>query len=206
MLKRKIVLFGGTFDPIHLGHIKVAAEAVEHIGAEKIIFIPAKQSPLKSCLPEASDSQRMEMISLAVAGNDKFELTEYELNRPAPSFTIDTIKNFQSEYGSNTAIYWLIGADVIDELHHWHRIVELLDSCNLSIMYRAGAGVPDLSKFASVWGVERTEKLEKNIIQTSLIDISSTKIRNNIVAGKDISTLVPTGVAEYIKDHNLYTL
>lgn len=205
MLKRKIILFGGTFDPIHLGHTIVAAEAVDHISAEKIIFIPAKQSPLKSFLPKASDLQRMEMITLAIAGNDRFESADYELNRPTPSYTIDTIKKFQSEYGSNTTIYWLIGADVINELYHWYRIVELLDSCNLSVMYRAGTKVPDFSEFTSIWGPERTGKLQKNVIKTSLINISSTEIRNSIATGKDISSLVAPAVAEYIKDHNLYT-
>jgi nicotinate-nucleotide adenylyltransferase len=113
MLKRKIALFGGTFDPIHLGHITVAGDAAKHIGAEKIIFIPAKRSPLKGFLPRASDNHRLQMISLAIAEQKSFEVSDCELKKPAPSYTLETVREFQAEYGSDTLIHWLMGADRI---------------------------------------------------------------------------------------------
>lgn len=202
--KRKIALFGGTFDPIHLGHTTVAAEAVKQINAEKIIFIPAKRSPLKGLYPAASDTDRFAMLALAVADNKKFEISDYELRKPRPSYTLETVRQFQANLGGETTIHWLIGADSIDELPLWYEITKLIDECNLSTMYRAGCDKPDFSKFKDIWGSERVEKLQRNVIQTSLIDISSTEIRNRLAAGRDVSDMLHPAVADYIRKHNLY--
>jgi nicotinate-nucleotide adenylyltransferase len=202
--KRKIVLFGGTFDPIHIGHTTVADEAAEHVGAEKIIFIPAKRSPLKNFLPKTSDADRFAMLALAIADNRKIELSDYELKKPEPSYTLETVRQFQAGYGSNTSIYWLVGADSIDDLPHWYKVVELLDECNLSVMYRAGCDLPDFSKFENIWGAGRVEKLRQNTIRTSLIDISSTEIRNRIATGQDVNDMLNPLVADYIRKHKLY--
>ena len=105
MAKRKIALFGGTFDPIHLGHTAVAAVAAEHIGAEKIIFIPTKRSPLKDSLPTASDDDRFAMVALAIADNSKFQLSDRELKKNEPSYTLETVRQFQADYGGDTLIY-----------------------------------------------------------------------------------------------------
>ena len=204
MAKRKIALFGGTFDPIHLGHTTVAAEAAEHIGAEKIIFIPAKRSVLKNSLPEASNNDRLKMIALAIAGSKKFLLSGYELEKSGPSYTLETVRQFQADYGSTTYIYWLVGADSIDELPRWHRIVELIDECNLSVMYRAGYEPPDFAKSEAIWGPGSTQKLQRNVIRTSLIDISSTQIRNSLAAGRDVAGMLNPLVADYIREHGLY--
>ncbi len=204
MAKRKIVLFGGTFDPIHLGHITVAAEAVKQIDAEKIVFIPAKRSPLKGPFPEAGDTDRFAMLALAIADNKKFELSDCELRKPEPSYTLQTVRQFQTNFGGGTLIYWLIGADSINDLPSWYKIVELIDQCYLSTMYRAGYDPPDFSKFKGIWGPERVERLQRNVIQTSLIDISSTEIRNRLAAGKNVADMLHPAVADYIRKHNLY--
>jgi len=204
MVKRKIALFGGTFDPIHLGHTTVAADAAKHIGAEKIIFIPAKRSPLKGFLPKANDGDRLEMIALAIAEDKNFQVSDCELKKPAPSYTLETIRQFQAKHGSGTSIYWLIGADSIDDLLHWYGITELIDGCNLTTMYRAGCKPPDFSKFAAVWGRQRVGKLQRNVIQTPLIDISSTEIRDRLAAGRDVSGMLHPPVADYIYKHGLY--
>jgi len=204
MVQRKIVLFGGTFDPIHLGHTTVAAAAAEHIGAEAVVFIPAKCSPLKDRLPEAGDDDRLQMIALAVADNKNFQLSGHELRKPEPSYTLETVRQFQSDYGSDTSIYWLIGADNVDDLPRWYRIVELIDECNLAVMYRAGCETPDFAKFTAIWGPQRVEKLQENIIETPLIDISSTEIRNRLAAGRDVTDMLCPLVADHIRKHKLY--
>ena len=204
MIKRKIALFGGTFDPIHIGHTSVATYALEQIGAEKIIFIPAKRSPLKGFLPNANDKHRFEMISLAIAEEENFEVSDCELKKPAPSYTLETVQHFKNEYGSDTSIHWLIGADTIDDLTYWYKIVELIDVCFLTTMYRAGCVEPDFSKFESQWGAQRIEKLQQNIIQTPLLDISSTEIRNRLAVGQDVSDMLASSVIEYIRKHDLY--
>jgi nicotinate-nucleotide adenylyltransferase len=204
MIKRRIALLGGTFDPIHLGHTAVAAAAAEHIGAEKVVFVPAKRSPLKSFFPEASDADRLAMIALAISDNQKFQLNDYELRKPRPSYTLETIRHFQADYGRESMIYWLIGADSICELSRWFGIIELIDECNLCVMFRGGFEPPDFSKFKDIWGVARVEKLQRNIVQTPLIDISSTEIRNGLASGHDVTGMLAPPVADYIRKHGLY--
>jgi nicotinate-nucleotide adenylyltransferase len=204
MAKRKIALFGGTFDPIHLGHTTVAAGALDHIGAEKIIFVPAKRSPLKGFLPRASDNHRLNMLSLAIAGERNFQVSDYELKRPAPSYTLETIRKFQADFGGETSIHWLIGADGVDDLAYWYKITELIDACTLTTMYRAGCEPPDFAKFEEIWGRLRIEKLQQNIIRTPLVDISSTEIRNLIAKNGDFSKMLHPAVADYIRKNGLY--
>ena len=206
MAKRKIALFGGTFDPIHLGHTIVGAEACRHIAAEKVIYVPAKRSPLKHFLPQASDADRLQMIALAIKGENCFEVSDYELKKTAPSYTLLTVRHFQAEFGSETSVYWLLGADSVDDWPHWYGITELIDQCNLSAMYRAGCNVPDFSKFEAVWGRKRVEKLQRNIIPTSLVDISSTEIRNRLAAGGDVTDMLHPAVADYIFKYGLYQI
>ncbi|HUT31229.1 MAG TPA: nicotinate (nicotinamide) nucleotide adenylyltransferase [Sedimentisphaerales bacterium] len=204
MQKRKIALFGGTFDPIHLGHTAVAGAALEHIRGDKLVFIPAKCSPLKQTLPEAGDDDRLSMIALAIESNSKFELSDCELKKPQPSYTLETVRRFKVEYGVDASIYWLIGADALDDLPHWYRVADLIDECNVAAMFRAGCAPPDFAKFAPLWGPERVEKLRRNIVSTPLIDISSTEIRKRLAAGADVGDMLHPAVADYIRQRGLY--
>ena len=204
MTKRNLALFGGTFDPIHLGHTTVAAAAAKNIGADELIFVPAKQSPLKDPAPKATDSRRFEMIALAIAHNKNFHVSDYELSKPKPSYTLETVRHFQADYGPNTSIYWLVGADSADELPRWYGIEKLIDQCNLCLMYRAGFKPPDFAPFTDIWGPHRVQKLHQNIIKTPLIDISSTQIRDRLAAGLDVSNMLHPPVEDYIRKLGLY--
>ena len=204
MADRKIVLFGGTFDPIHPGHTAVASVAGKYTGAEKIIFIPAKRSPLKHFLPKAGDDDRLNMIALAIKGYENFELSDCELKQPEPSYTLDTVKKIQALCGSETILYWLVGADSINDLQYWYRITELIDLCNLSVMYRAGFDAPDFGRFEGIWGAQRIKKLQQNVIPTPLIDISSTQIREKLATGEDVTAMLHPAVADYIAKCHLY--
>jgi len=204
MSEKRITLFGGTFDPVHLGHTAVAAAAGEHIGADKVIFVPAKRSPLKAFFPEASDEDRLAMIQLAIAGNSRFDFSDYELKKPGPSFTLETVRYFQSQSGDKAEIYWLMGADSVEDLQHWYCATELIDQCNLTVMYRGGVEPPDFMRFEPIWGKQRVEKLQQNIVATPLIDISSTEIRKRLSAGRDVSGMVNPKVLQYIREQGLY--
>jgi len=197
-------LFGGTFDPVHIGHTAVAADAAKMIGAEKTIFVPAKRSPLKGFFPKASDSDRLKMISLAIAHNESFQVSDYELRKPEPSYTLETVRRFQSDYGDDTLIYWLIGADSIGELQLWYGITDLIDECNLATMLRAGSKAPNFAKFEDIWGSDRVKKLQRNVIETSLVEISSTEIRRRLAADRDVAGMLDPAVADYIRKHGLY--
>jgi nicotinate-nucleotide adenylyltransferase len=203
-MRRRIALFGGSFDPIHIGHTGVARAAAEYLGAEAVIFIPAKCSPLKGCLPRAGDDDRLAMIELAIRDNDVFAVDDCELRRPAPSYTLDTVKTFQADYGLDVSIHWLLGADSVDDLVHWYRIEELLDACNVSVMVRGRYETPAFDKYVSRWGLERVRRLRENVVSTPEIDVSSTEIRERLRAGGDVSEMLEPAVADYIRKHDLY--
>ncbi len=204
MSQKKIALFGGTFDPIHLGHTRVAEKAAQHINPHQLIFIPARRSPLKQNAPVAGDRERFKMIQLAIKNYQRFKVSDYELKKQKPSYTLHTVRAFKKMFGQNSAIYWLVGADTIKELHAWYKIEELIDECNISVMYRAGYPQPQFRKFKPIWGYQRVEKLKQNIVRTPLIDISSTKVRNRLAAGKDVSKMIHPAVEEFIKQRGLY--
>jgi nicotinate-nucleotide adenylyltransferase len=204
MLKRRIALFGGSFDPIHRGHIGVARAAAEQIRAEKVILIPAKCSPLKRLSPHASDEDRLNMVTLATADDEIFGVSDCELRRPAPSFTIDTVRLFQQDYGRDVAIHWLLGADSVKDLVHWYQIEELIDACNLTTMQRAGYPPPDFGRFEPLWGAQRVAKLKDNVVHTPLIDASSTEVRRRLTAHEDVSEMLHPHVIAYIREHRLY--
>jgi len=159
---------------------------------------------LKHFLPKAGDDDRLNMIALAIKGNENFELSDCELKQPEPSYTLETVKKFQARYGRETILHWLVGADSINDLQYWYRITELIDRCNLSVMYRAGFDAPDFGRFEGVWGAQRIKKLQQNVIPTPLIDISSTEIRRRLAARLDITGMLEPSVADYIREHGLY--
>ena len=204
MVTRRIALFGGTFDPIHLGHTTVADAAARQIGAERVIFIPAKISPLKGFFPFARDDDRLKMIELAIADHASFAASDCELKRPAPSYTLDTVRQFQRDYGPGTQIHWLIGADGVGDLVHWHKVQELIDECFLTTMRRPGFPRPDFDRFEPRWGSQRVAKLKQNIIETPLVNVSSTEVRKRLAAGEDVTEVLHPDVLRYIRVHKLY--
>jgi len=203
MVTRRIALFGGTFDPIHLGHMTVASAAARKIDADKLIFIPAKISPLKGFFPFARDEDRLRMIELAIAGHDELAVSDCELKRPAPSYTLDTVRQFQHDYGPETSIHWLLGADSVADLVHWHKIEELIDECHLTTMQRPGY-MPEFDRFETRWGPQRVAKLNRDAIETPLVDVSSTEVRGRLAAGEDVSGMLHPEVIQYIRAHHLY--
>jgi nicotinate-nucleotide adenylyltransferase len=204
MTRRIIALFGGSFDPIHRGHTGVAEAAAKQIGAQKAIFIPAKCSPLKSLSPRAGDEDRLRMVTLATANEDLFAVSDCELKRPSPSFTLDTVRLFKKDFDGDTVIHWLLGADSVNDFAHWYRVGELIDECNITTMQRAGFPPPDFDRFEHVWGSQRVAKLKRNVVPTPLIDISSTEVRRRLAAGEDVGGMLHPDVIAYIREHNLY--
>jgi nicotinate-nucleotide adenylyltransferase len=203
-MKKKVLLFGGSFDPIHNGHTVVARHAIGHIGASELVFIPAHRSPHKQLFPGASALERLRMAELAIAGEKMMCVSDCEIKRDPPSYTIDTVRLFHGRYGDDAELYWLVGADVLEDLPRWYRIGELLDECTICLMLRPGFDAAQLDRFVDVFGQKQVKKLERNIILNPLVDISSTAIRRRVAAGEDISQMVHPLVSLYIKEHGLY--
>jgi nicotinate-nucleotide adenylyltransferase len=197
----KIGVLGGTFDPVHLGHIMMADEAMKSLGLSEIILIPAGQpmSKMKERLTPAK--HRLQMLSLAVAAKPYLKVSAMEIERPGPSFTVDTITELRKKYGSQDELLFIMGWDSLAQLPNWREPDCIISMCSLVAVPRPGFPRPDL------------KTLEKNIpgisrrvvfLEKPRADISATDIRKKVARGESIDQLVPAPVAEYIKKHKLY--
>ena len=181
----KIAIYGGTFDPVHHGHLILAREAREQFGFGKVIFVPAAVSPFRS-LPVASAQTRLSMLRLAIEGEEGFQLDDCELRRPPPSYTIDTIEEIRTRR-PDAQMYCLIGEDNLPTLHKWHRFDELRKAVQFIVLDRTGKS-PD----------------HPYPIVHRKIDISATEIRNRVASGQSIRYFVPQAVEEIIRREKIY--
>ena len=183
---KKIAIYGGTFDPIHHGHLIVAREALERLGTEEVIFIPARVSPLRKTAPVAGDEIRLLMIQAAIENEPGFAVDDCELRRPSPSYTIDTVEQIRQRKGDAT-IYCLIGEDNVDKLTKWRRFADLEKMVRFVVLDRNG------QQPHHVYPVIRRK-----------IDISATEIRKRVATGRSIRYFVPPAVEEIIRREKLY--
>jgi nicotinate-nucleotide adenylyltransferase len=181
----KIAIYGGTFDPIHHGHLILAREARQLFGFEKVIFVPAAASPFKDS-PAASGQLRLSMLRAAIEDEPGFELDDCELRRPAPSYTIDTIEEIRNRQ-QDAHIFYLIGEDNVPTLQKWHRFEELRKAVQFVVLNRTG-----------------TASDHSYPVVQRRIDISATEIRKRVAAGKSIRYLVPQAVEEMIRREKIY--
>jgi len=182
---KKIGIYGGTFDPIHHAHLILAREAREMLALEKIIFVPAAISPGKDS-PVASAEMRLSMLRAAIKGETGLVVDECELNRPPPSYTIDTIEEIRRRE-ADSEIYYLIGEDNLSALPSWHRFDRLQKMVRFVVLDRTG-----------------TQTNHRYQVVHRRIDISATEIRKRIASGRSIRYLVPPAVEEIIRQSNLY--
>ncbi|MCE5186449.1 MAG: nicotinate (nicotinamide) nucleotide adenylyltransferase [Planctomycetaceae bacterium] len=199
----RIILFGGTFDPIHRGHLGVAQHALHALRGDRLVFVPARQSPHKR-MPHAGGDDRMAMILCAIRELENIFVSDCELQRSGPSYTIETIRHFRRQWGEDAAIYWLIGADQLADLPKWYRIDELLQSCHLSTMVRAGYAAPEMDSLGGIFSEQAIEQLKRDTIDTPAIPVSSTHIRAELAQGRIPKEQLPPCVADYIAAHGLY--
>lgn len=199
-----IALFGGSFNPIHNGHLIAARSVAEQIGAARLIFIPSANPPHKTNADLADATDRLEMVRLAVAGEPGWEAGDCELRRSGPSYTIDTIRHFRRQLGDSADICWIIGADSLPELVSWYRVEELVERCRIVTAARPGWERPDLGVLRARLTAAQVERLASDVLDTPRIDIAATDIRRRVREGRSIRYLVPDAVAEYVRAHRLY--
>jgi len=203
MAEQRIGLLGGTFDPIHFGHLLLAVHSYEELDLDRVIFIPSRLPPHKS-EPVAEAADRLEMVRLALADDDRFLVCDCELGRAEPSYTIETVRQLQSSLGSDAHLFWLIGSDMVGDLPSWHKIDELVELIEIIVVGRAGQAEPDYPALEPTLTAEQIRRLRAQGIKLPLIDISSTAIRERIGAGQSVHYLLPRVVEEYIIQHKLY--
>jgi len=183
---KKIAIYGGTFDPVHHAHLILARQAIETLGLDKVILVPAAISPLKKAAPVASGEVRLAMLQAAVKGEPEFEANECELLRPPPSYTIDTVEDIRRRE-CDAAIYCLIGEDNVEQLPRWHRFAELEKMVRFVVLDRSG----------------KQPSHSYQLIRRR-IDISATEIRRRAAQNESIRYLVPDSVEEIIEREKLY--
>lgn len=201
--KMKVILFGGSFDPIHNGHLSVAQHALRMLDGQKLIFVPAGQSPHKKH-PHTEGCHRLAMIQCAIKPFDNTFVSDCELQRSGPSYTLETIRHFKKELSAETDLYWLIGSDQLDELPKWYHIDELLSECHISTMVRAGYPPPDMSRFEGVFDTNSIARLRRDVVKTPPVYISSTEVRRQLSKGVVPVNDLPKCVILYIREHALY--
>lgn len=199
-MSRRIGILGGTFDPIHMGHL-ITAEIVRVSAVlDEIIFIPAARPPHKENKGEAPAEDRLRMVQCAVEGNPSFSVSDIELKREGPSYTVDTIAVL-SEQLRDAELFFITGADAMNDLYRWHDPVRLLHSCMFIVAARQGVEL-DESRLAEQFSPEQRSRIR--IVPTPHLEISSTVIRARVRAGRSIRYLVPRAVELYIEERGLY--
>jgi nicotinate-nucleotide adenylyltransferase len=199
----KIGLFGGTFDPIHSGHLILAEQAREAFHLNKVLFIPSAAPPHKSPKEITSASSRLKMIETAIQGNPFFEVSTVELERATPSYSIDTVKELGRKY-PNDSLFFIIGTDSLFEMHTWYKVNELIQLCEFIYVYRPGFSVQDKRSNELQLEPEAFKVLTRHCVKMASIDISSTDIRLRVAQGRSIRYLVPESVREFIEQKGLY--
>ncbi|MEE8373732.1 MAG: nicotinate-nucleotide adenylyltransferase [Dehalococcoidia bacterium] len=197
----RIGVFGGTFDPIHSGHLVIAEDVRLKLGLEEVLFMPAGQPWLKAERDVTEAAHRLEMAMLATALNPHFNVSTIELDRPGPTYTVDTIAELKSGVAAGAELCFILGLDALAELPQWKDPERLVNMCRLVGLRRPGYEKIDFRPLES--GVPNASE-RVMMVDTPLIDVSATDIRSRVSRGISIRDLVPRVVEDYIAQHGLY--
>ncbi len=203
-MSQRVGLCGGSFDPIHHGHLVSARSIAERHRLDRLVLIPSARPPHKQGIALTDPLHRLAMARLAVEGDGFFEVSDMEMRRAGPSYTFDTVTEFRKKLGPSDELFWIIGADTLPELPTWYRIAELVSLVRIVTATRPGWQPPDTEVLSRAIGIDRAQELLANCLPTPPIDVSATDIRARVKAGLSIEHLVPTAVASYIEAHALY--
>jgi len=202
----KVGLYGGSFNPIHFGHLISARSVAEKLGLEQVVLIPSASPPHKPRAELAPAEDRLAMTRLAVEGDPLFDVSDVELLRNGPSYTFDTVMEMRGRLGMGAEIVWIIGADSLPELATWSRIAKLVAAATIVTVTRPGweRGRVDLAALRAAVGEAEIARLLKNCLETPAVGISASDIRARVRAGRSIRYLLPDAVASYIHRQQLY--
>ncbi len=197
---QRIGIYGGTFDPIHIGHLALAEDARHALGLDYVIFVPASRQPLKAHLQGASPAQRLAMVHLACATNPHFIVSDVDLRRPPPSYTVDTLAALRAETGSATDLVFILGSDAARDLPRWHRATEIIDLVRLAIVGRPGYHLNLAQLEADLPGIAQRSTL----IVGPRLEVSSSELRARLISDRPARYQIPDPVLAYIVEHGLY--
>jgi len=189
----KLGIFGGTFDPPHIGHLIVADDVMSALELDRIVFVPTGTHPLKGDKVDTPSHLRLKMIQAATADAQRFVVDDRELRRIGPSYTVDTITEYSEEF-PNAELYLLVGSDILNEFHRWHNVISISERAHIVVMSR-----PD-----APGTFDPTTDLDAMRVDVTHVDISSSDIRERARSGRPFRYLVPERVYEIIAEYSLY--
>lgn len=199
-MSRRIGIFGGSFNPIHIGHLVIAEAAWQEFSLDKVIFVPTGDTPNKD-MHHISKYMRYEMVAKAIEGNSRFAISSIERDRTGPSYTADTIHMFREQFGKEDQLYFICGTDSIADLPNWKYNVELLKCCEFISASRPG-NEEEIIRSVSYFGDLGKEKI--HFLRSPELNISSTILRKLIAKNKSVKYLVPDAVIQFIHENDLY--
>jgi nicotinate-nucleotide adenylyltransferase len=198
----RLGLLGGTFDPPHYGHLVAAQEAIWQLALDRVLFLPARQNPLKQGEAITSAEDRTAMVGLAIADNPSFEISHLDLDRPPPSYSSDLLREVQRQQ-ADAELYFLVGADILPELHRWHEPREILRLARLVVVNRPESPLPDVQALERALPGAR-ERVD--LVFSPGVAVSARYLRARVAAGQPIRYLTPPAVERYIARQKLYQL
>ncbi len=197
-------IFGGSFDPIHNGHLILAEQCREQAGLDQVWFVPCAQQPLKKGKPQATNRQRAEMIEMAIAGHDAFRLSRIELERDEISYTVDTLEQIHAAH-PDAQLFLLMGDDSLESFSQWRSPERICELAAPLVVKRPGCGAVDLNAVRPFVTPQRFDELKSWTITSPEIGISSSDLRSRLAAGKSVRYLIPRAVERYIETGRVYT-
>lgn len=202
-MNQTIGIFGGSFNPVHRAHLTMARRVIERLNIARLMLLPSNIPPHKSAGDLAPTEHRLAMCRLAVEGVEHLEVSDLELRRQGPSYTIDTLRELHREYPHDDLVM-VIGADMLRIFHKWVDFEQIHGLVRLVTFPRPGVEIGDLPELRRALGDAAVERILGDVLQVEPMDISSTDIRRRVGRGEPIDHLVPQAVAEYIDRHGLY--
>lgn len=203
MQRKRLGVFGGSFNPVHTGHLILAQDAADAFELDTVIFVPAAIPPHKLTQTLVTPEQRLDMVRLALEEHSKWEVSDEEIRRGGVSFSIDTVRHFTRMH-PEADLYFIIGGDTLPELHTWKEIGNLLELCKVVTMVRPGFDPATLKGRSLGLPEPAVKDLVSRVTVGHVVGISSTEIRMRVAQNKPISYLVPREVERYIHEHMLY--
>jgi nicotinate-nucleotide adenylyltransferase len=200
----RFLLFGGSFDPIHHGHLIVSRFVAEQLDIPRVVLVPSARPPHKPDRCLAPAAERLAMCRLAVAGDPQFEVSDWEISQPGPNYTLHTVEHYRSVSSAGTELHWLVGMDSLRELSTWYEAGKLVERCTIVSTARPGFPRPAAAELAAGFVPAQVEKLLQHIVEGPRVDIAGTDIRARVRAGLSIRYLVPEPVLRYVEEHALY--
>lgn len=197
----RLGIFGGTFDPVHVGHIAVAECVRVEARIDRVLFVPAGRPWFKDGLHVSATSHRLEMVRLVVSGNPHFDLSDIEVRRDGPTYTVDTLSALRAAVGDCVEFCLVLGMDALNELHRWHRPSDVLDTATIVGVARPGTASLDRAALESI---REGASDEVCIVRGPMVRVSAADIRRRVAAGLSIRRLVHADVRDYIGRHGLY--